>query len=121
MMIATDVAESGSDCSTDATRRSRSKRRRRPTETAGIQVFKRIAGMTGAGSERAVRLVAAGRAADRDERQAVPAGHWTAHGAGVEADEGAGPHRHLLAVDQPVAGAGEHERDLLLPGRVDLV
>jgi hypothetical protein len=44
MMIATDVAESGSDCSTDATRRSRSKRRRRPTETAGIQVFKLIAG-----------------------------------------------------------------------------
>src|SRR3954451_3220788 len=116
MMIATDVAESGSDCSTDATRRSRSKRRRRPTETAGIQVFKRIAGRTGAGSERPVRLVATGWAADCDEREPFRAGHGTARGAGIEPDECPGPHRHLLAVDQPVAVAGEHERDLLLAG-----
>src|SRR5947209_8735915 len=116
MMMATAVADSGSGCSTDESRRSLMRRRRRPTAAAGMAVFKPIRDGCRAGSERAVRLVAAGRRADADEREAVGARVRTAGGLRVEPDEGAVPDRNVLSVDRPVAAAGDHDGDLFLAG-----
>src|SRR5581483_993654 len=66
------------------------------------------------GLERAARLVAAAAGADADERHAVRPGDRAAGRLRVEAEEGADPDRHLLALDAPVAGAGDDDVDLLL-------
>src|SRR5436305_1751849 len=62
------------------------------------------------------RRVAAGRRADADEGEAVWPGVRAAGRLRVEADEGALADGDVLAVDHPVAGAGDHDRDLLLAG-----
>src|SRR5581483_4640873 len=64
--------------------------------------------------ERAARLVAAAAGADADERHAVRPGDRAAGRLRDEAEEGADPDRHLLALDAPVAGAGDDDVDLLL-------
>src|SRR5436190_3328140 len=70
--------------------------------------------------ERAAWLVAAAPGADADERHPVGSRDRAADDLGVEAEEGAGANRHLLAVDPPDAGARDHDVDLLL-ARVGLV
>src|SRR4051794_16370469 len=116
MMMATAVADSGSGCSTFESRRSRMSRRRRPTAAAGMAVSKPMGGGYRAGSERPVRLVAAWRRADADEGETVRPGVRAAGRLRIEADEGALPDGDVLAVDRPVARAGDHDRDLLLAG-----
>ena len=61
-----------------------------------------------------MRLVAARPCAHRDEGEAVRTGVRTAGRFGVDADEGAFPHRNVLAVDRPVTAARDHRAHLLV-------
>jgi hypothetical protein len=65
-------------------------------------------------------LVAAPAGADGDERHPVRAGDRLPCRLRVEAEKGAALDRHLLALDPPVAGAGDHDDHFLL-ARVGLV
>src|SRR5262245_23819142 len=89
----------------------------RPTRT-GARIGRTVSVGRGATrrSERAAGLVAPAACADPDEGHPVGPRDRLAGGLRVEAEEGADLDRHLLALDAPVAGPGDHDVDLLLAG-----